>query len=54
MLVEDILQFKILIWGAKLKANCILEKIKAENKPGSVLTFVRRDHLSGTTVSDSL
>ncbi len=26
MFFEDILQFKILMWGAKLKANCILEK----------------------------
>jgi len=54
MFFEDILQFKILMWGDKLKENCILVKIKAENKPGSVLTAVRRDHLSGTTVSDSL
>ena len=42
------------MWGTKLNANCILEKIKAENKPGSVLTDVSRDHSSGTAVTDRL
>ena len=49
-----ILQLKIIMWCAELKENHILGKIKAENKPGSVLTAVSHDHLSGTTVTDSL
>jgi len=51
---EGILQLKIIMWAAELKANHILGKIKAGNKPGSVLTVVSHDHLSGTTVTDSL
>ena len=54
MFYEGILQLKIIVWAAELKANHILGKIKAGNKPGSVLTAVSRDHLSGTTVTDSL
>ena len=54
MFYEGILQLKILLWSAELKAHHILGKIKAGNKPGSVLTAVSRDHLSGTTVTDSL
>ena len=51
---EGILQLKIILWATELKANNILGKIKAGNKPGSVLTVVSHDHLSGTTVTDSL
>ena len=54
MFYEGILQFKIVLWGAEMKANHIMEKIKAGNKPGSVLTKVSRDHLSGTAVTDRL
>jgi hypothetical protein len=54
MFYEGILQLKIIKWAAELKANHILGKIKAGNKPGSVLTVVSHDHLSGTTVTDSL
>jgi|TARA_X000001036_G_scaffold171989_1_gene162579 hypothetical protein len=54
MFYEGILQLKIIMWAAELKANHILGKIKAGNKPGSVPTTVSRDHLSGTTVTDSL
>jgi hypothetical protein len=54
MFYEGILQLKIIMWAAELKANHIFGKIKAGNKPGSVLTAVSRDHLSGTTVTDSL
>ena len=54
MFYEGILQLKIIMWAAELKANNILGKIKAGNKPGSVLTAVSHDHLSGTTVTDSL
>ena len=54
MFYEGILQLKIVMWTVELKANHRLGKIKAGNKPGSVLTVVSHDHLSGTTVTDSL
>jgi len=49
-----ILQLKPIVWAVEMKATRILEKIRAGNKPGSVLTDVSRDHSSGTTVTDSL
>ena len=54
MWYEGILQLKPIVWAVEIKATMILKKIRAGNKPGSVLTAVRRDHLSGTTVSGSL
>ena len=54
MFYEGILQLELIMWDNELKAHYILEKIKAGNKPGSVPTTVSRDHLSGTTVTDSL
>ena len=54
MFYEDILQLKMVFLAVELKANCLLEKIRAGNKPGSVLTDVSRDHSSGTAVTDSL
>ncbi len=51
---ESILQLKSIVWAVELKANRILDKIRAGNKPGSVLTEVSRDHSSGTAVTDSL
>ena len=38
----------------ELKACVSLEKVRAGNKPGSVLTSVSRDHSSGTAVTDRL
>ena len=38
----------------ELKANSFLEKIRAGNKPGSVLTDVSRDHSSGAAVTGRL
>ena len=38
----------------ELKACVSLEKVRAGNKPGSVLTAVSRDHSSGTIVTDRL
>ena len=49
-----ILQLKPIVWAVEMKATRIFEKIRAGNKPGSVLTDVSRDHLSGTVVTDSL
>ena len=49
-----ILQLRPIVWAVEIKATSILKKIRAGNKPGSVLTAVSRDHLSGTTVTDSL
>jgi len=49
-----ILQLKPIVWAVEMKATKILKKIRAGNKPGSVLTDVSRDHLSGTVVTDSL
>ncbi len=36
------------------KACVSLEKVRARNKPGSVLTDVSRDHLSRIAVTDRL
>ena len=49
-----ILQLKHVVWAAEIEANRVLKKIRAGNKPGSVLTDVIRDHSSGTAVTDSL
>ena len=49
-----ILQLKPIILAVEMKATRILKKIRAGNKPGSVLTDVSRDHSSGTAVTDSL
>ena len=54
MFYEGILPLKIIMWVAELKANHILGKIKAGNKPGSVLTDVSRDHSSGAAVTGRL
>ena len=54
MFYEGILQLKTVFLAVELKANCFLEKIRAGNKPGSVLTDMSRDHSSGTAVTDSL
>ena len=50
----SILQLKPIVWAVEIKANVILKKIRAGNKPGSVLTEVSRDHSSGTAVTDNL
>ena len=49
-----ILQLRPIVWAVEIKATSILKKIRAGNKPGSVLTEVSRDHSSGTAVTDSL
>ena len=49
-----ILQLKPIVWAVKMKATRELKKIRAGNKPGSVLADVSRDHSSGTAVADSL
>ena len=49
-----ILQLKPIVLTVEIEANRILKKIRAGNKPGSVLTDVSRDHSSGTAVTDSL
>jgi len=54
MFYEGMLQLKTVIWAVELKVFNILDKIKAGNKPGSVLTSVSRDHSSGTAVTDRL
>lgn len=54
MLYEGILQLKPIVWAVELRANSILDNIRAGNKPGSVLTDVSCDHSSGTAVTDSL
>ena len=50
----SILQLRPIVWAVEMKANRVLKKIRAGNKPGSVLTDVSRDHSSGTAVTDSL
>ena len=50
----SILQLRPIVWAIEMKANRVLKKIRAGNKPGSVLTDVSRDHSSGTAVTDSL
>ena len=50
----SILQLSSIVWAVEMKANRVLKKIRAGNKPGSVLTDVSRDHSSGTAVTDSL
>jgi len=54
MFYEGMLKLKTVIWAVELKVFNILDKIKAGNKPGSVLTSVSRDHSSGTAVTDRL
>ena len=54
MFYEGILQLELIMWDNELKAHYILEKIKAGNKPGSVLTDVSRDHLSRIAVTGRL
>ena len=49
-----ILQLRPIVWAVEVKGTRILKKIRAGNKPGSVLTDVSRDHSSGTAVTDSL
>ena len=49
-----ILQLRPIVWAVEINATSILKKIRAGNKPGSVLTDVSRDHSSGTAVTDSL
>ena len=49
-----ILQLKPIVSAFEIKATSILRKIRAGNKPGSVLTDVSCDHSSGTAVTDSL
>ena len=49
-----ILQLKPIVWAVEIKATRIMKKIRAGNKPGSVITNVNRDHLSGTVITDSL
>ena len=50
----SILQLRPIIWAVEIKTTSILKKIRAGNKPGSVLTDVSRDHSSGTVVTDNL
>ena len=50
----SILLLRPIVWAVEMKANRILKKIRARNKPGSVLTDVSRDHSYGTAVTDSL
>ena len=54
MFYEGILQLKTVLWAVELKANSFFEKIRAGNKPGSVLTDVSRDHLSRIAVTGRL
>ncbi len=54
MFYEGILQLKTVLWAVELKANRFLGKIRAGNKPGSVLTDVSHDHSSGTAVTGRL
>ena len=54
MWYESILQLKPIMCAVEIKVNRILKKIRAGNKPGSVLTDVSRDHSSGTAVTDNL
>ena len=49
-----ILQLKPIVLTVEIEANRILKKIRAGNKPGSVLTDVSHDHSSGTAVTDNL
>ncbi|GIT70493.1 MAG: hypothetical protein Ct9H300mP28_03070 [Pseudomonadota bacterium] len=51
----SILQLRAqILWAVEMKAKGVFKKIRAGNKPGSVLTDVSRDHSSGTAVTDSL
>ena len=50
----NILQLKPILWALDIEANRILKKIRAGNKPGSVLTDLSRDHSSGIVVTDNL
>ena len=54
MFYEGILQLKMVFLAVELKANCFLEKSRAGNKPGSVLTDVSRAHLSRIAVTGRL
>ena len=54
MWYSGILQLKPILWSVENEANRILKKIRAGNKPGSVLTDVSRDHSSGIVVTDNL
>ena len=49
-----ILQLKPIVWAVEMKATMIFKKIRAGNKPGSVLTDVSRDHLSRIAVTGRL
>ena len=49
-----ILQLKPIVLAFEIKANRVFKKIRAGNKPGSVLTDVSCDHSSGTAVTDNL
>jgi len=49
-----ILQLRPIVLAVEIKATSFLQKIRAGNKPGSVLTDVSHDHSSGTAVTDSL
>ena len=49
-----ILQLKPFVLAFEMQATILLKKIRAGNKPGSVLTDVSHDHSSGTAVTDSL
>ena len=50
----SILQLRSIVWAVEIKVNRVLKKIRAGNKPGSVLTDVSRDHSSGTAVTSRL
>lgn len=50
----SILQLRPIVWAVEMKANRVLKKIRAGNKPGSVLTDVSRDHLSRIAVTGRL
>ena len=50
----NILQLRPIVWAVEMKANRVLKKIRAGNKPGSVLTDVSRDHSSGAAVTGRL
>ena len=54
LLYGGILHLRPIVWAVEIKATSILKKIRAGNKPGSVLTDVSHDHSSGTAVTDSL
>ncbi len=54
MFYQGILQLSTVLWAVEHNLNCIKIKIRVGNKPGSVLTDVSHDHLSGTAVTDRL